>query len=216
MKYIFALICLLGAGAIGFFFTSPQYMCSLEKCGYNGIKTLKQNIESYNNALTSAQSLEDRRAELTNKYNSITADEIKRIEEFLPNNVDNIKLVLELETLAKRYGLLIENPKLETKQDDKTAAPVNGQAIRDSNVAAGLNSALPYGSFTLDFTVRTNYLNMKNLVRDMERNLRLIEPVSIVVSVPDYDSKIINPKKKLNPKGVYDVNIKAVIYYLKN
>lgn len=212
MKTIFSILFLVAAVLITFFLTVPQFTCTKPNCSYNGITTLKANRGSYGSALISAANLESRRADLTERYNSVSPEDRQRLEALLPNNVDNIKLVLELETLARKYGLLIESPKLETQQTLTTTDTQNNN--RAAN-AVGLAAALPYGTFTLDFTVRSTYENAKALVADMERNLRLIEPTAITIKVPGIEQPAVNTKVKY-PEGVYDVTIRAVIYYLKN
>ncbi len=220
MKTILAIIFFAASIGITVFFTIPQYNCNSETCGYDGVKAIRIKKSSYNAALASAQNLESRRDDLTKKYNTVAPEEHQKLEALLPNNVDNIKLVLELETLAKKYGLLIESPKLETKSVETLDLPTNsaGQAIRASGDSS-LPSSLPYGTFTLDFTVRATYANAKLLLSDIEHNLRLIEPVSITLKVPGFDPAAAtnsNPKAKKYPPGTYDVTIKTVIYYLKN
>lgn len=213
MKIIFSLLFLGCAALITVFFTMPQFMCTKENCQYDGIKKLSQNKLSFIEALKTAEDLELRRNDLESKYNNVTNEDRQKLEALLPNNADNIKLVLELETLAKKYGLLIESPKLQNNVDpSKAEAKPNGQDIRGDS---GGNSSLSYGTFSLDFTVRTNYENMKLLISDIEKNLRLIEPVSIEVKVPD-EKTLDKNKAKLYPPGTYDVKLNTVIYFLKN
>ncbi len=220
MKTILSIIFFVAAIVITVFFTVPQYNCAIPACSYDGIKAISANKSSYSAALTSAQNLEARRDDLTKKYNTVSPEDHQKIEALLPNNVDNIKLVLELETLAKKYGLLIESPKLDTKATTGSAdigTTTTGQAIRAAG-DTGLAGSLPYGSFTLDFTVRATYENAKLLLSDIEHNLRLIEPVSVTLKVPGVDtsSPATTTKTKKYPPGTYDVTIKTVIYYLKN
>lgn len=209
MKNIIAILFLVSAALISVFFTSKQFVCEQTSCSYDGIKTIDKQKLSYTAALNNAKNLEARRNELTQKYNSISAEDINKLESLLPNNVDNIKLVLELETLAQKYDLLIENPKLETKSESNTGNGATAPNSRNPNDP----SVLPYGTFKLDFTVRANYQNLKYFITDIEKNLRLIEIVGIELKVPENVDKT---KIKKYPPGTYDVNIKTVIYYLKN
>jgi len=215
MKLVISLIFIIAAGCVTMFFTIPQYKCESNVCGYDGIKASKTKNVEYVGALASAQDLESRRAKLTEKYNSISQEERQRLEELLPNNVDNIKLVLELETIAKKYGLLIENPKLETKIETPKSDTSNGegQALRAS-APSGASAGSSYGTFTLGFTVHANYADMKNLISDIEKNLRLIEITGINIKVPA--EEVPSKNKKVYPPNTYDISIKAIIYYLKN
>ncbi len=210
MKIILSVLFISAATVVTIFFTAPQFMCTKDTCSYDGIKKLKTDQNSYITALSNAEDLELRRADLEAKYNAVSLEDKQKLESLLPNNVDNIKLVLELETLAKKYGLLIESPKLQNEVETikQPSAPA-GQDLR------GTSSAVSYGTFSLDFTVRSSYENAKMLIDSMEKNLRLIEPVSITIKVPDMATLDKN-KVKLYPPGTYDVKLHTVIYYLKN
>ncbi len=215
MKIVFSLLFIACAALISIFFTAPQFMCTKANCQYDGIKKLATDKVSFITALKTAESLESRRGELESKYNNVTNEDRQKLEALLPNNADNIKLVLELETLAKKYGLLIESPKLQNNfEAPKTEAKTSGQDLR-ADAHTEKSGALNYGTFSLDFTVRTNYENMKLLIADIEKNLRLIEPISIEVNVPNQKTLDKN-KVKLYPPGTYDVKLNTVIYYLKN
>lgn len=211
MKPLISIFSILAAALVIIFVAVPQLICTKETCSYAGIRALKTERQALTEALSSAQDLEGRRAQLTDRYNAVNPEDREKLEALLPNNVDNIKLVLELETLAKRYGLLIESPRLETQTSNAAGeSGSSGQAIRGVDSTA----SLPYGTFTLDFTVRSTYENAKALLSDIEKNLRLIEPVSIVLRVPGVEENTKTPQKY--PAGTYDITIKAVIYYLKN
>lgn len=213
MKFVLSLFFIACSVAVSIFFTAPQFMCTKENCQYDGIKKLATDRTSFILALKTADDLESRRSDLESKYNSVTNEDRQKLEALLPNNADNIKLVLELETLAKKYGLLIESPKLENNIETKTTeAKPAGQDLR-ADGHSGTTSK--YGTFSLDFTVRTSYENMKLLVSDIEKNLRLIEPISIEVTVPNQKTLDKN-KVNLYPPGTYDVKLQTNIYYLKN
>lgn len=217
MKIILSILFLTSAILVTIFFTMPQFNCTKEKCSYDGIKTLRTNRESYIAAITSSQNLESKRTELEDKYNSVTDDDRQRLENLLPNNVDNIKLLLELEIIAKRNGIIIESPQVAGVVANTNIAPL-GQNLRGTNTPTTVSvdsTDLPYGTFDLNFKVRANYENIKNLVSDLEKNLRLIEPISISISVPEVNLADKN-MSKLYANGEYDVNIKSLIYYLKN
>lgn len=215
MKIILSILFLTSAVLVTIFFTVPQFNCTKEKCSYDGIKILQTNRESYITAITSAQNLESKRTELENKYNSVTDDDRQRLENLLPNNVDNIKLLLELEIIAKRNGIIIESPQVAGVVANTNVAPL-GQNLRGTNMQPSPDGTnLPYGTFDLNFKVRANYENIKTLVSDLEKNLRLIEPISISITVPEVNLADKN-MAKLYANGEYDVTIKSLIYYLKN
>lgn len=224
MKLFFVGLFIGGSLLISLFFTLPQYNCTADplsegetaKCDFDGIKALRQKKIIHTQALASARDLEKRRNTLDQKFNAISDEDRKSIESLIPNNVDNIKLVLELETIAKRHGIVIESPKLESTATNEQPA-VNLQAEGAENAANRINSST-HKTFTVDFEFSANYQNIRNFISDLERNLRLIEIVSFDISVPSEISSSNNRtstnSKKVYPPGVYLVNIRATIYYL--
>ena len=77
---------LIGIAVAGFFmFTSPFY---------EGISLKKEQIASYNEALDNSKALEAERDKLTQKYNSFDPENLAKLQKLLPDNVDNIRLIL--------------------------------------------------------------------------------------------------------------------------
>lgn len=213
MKILISLIFLTSAVLTSIFFTAKQVKCDQATCNYDGIQVLRNSKKEYIAALESAQDLESRRTELATQYNSLSEQDLQNLESLLPNNVDNIKLVLELESLAKKYDILIENPKIQ----DFTASPSTGVIGQDIRNSSGLGDGLYslYGTSDLSFNISSNYQNIKLFLDDVEKNLRLIEISSIQIKVPEQDKNAsANSIKK--PLDIYEVSIKAMIYYLKN
>lgn len=207
MRIFISIVFLVASGLLTMFFTARQINCAIPTCKFDGITALKAQRVAYIEGLKNAQDLEKRRKELEDKYNSVTEDERSRLEALVPNNVDNIKLILELEAIANRYGILIEDPKLSSDANVPLKNSGAGQALRaNSAVPEGKNNNL-YGTFSIDFTVRTNYAQMKQLLWDIEKNLRLMEPTEITVKVPT--------SKKV-ASDVYDITMKSNIFYLSN
>ena len=185
MKIILSILFISAATVVTIFFTAPQFMCTKDTCSYDGIKKLKTDQNSYITALSNAEDLDLRRTDLETKYNSVSAEDKQKLENLLPNNVDNIKLVLELETLAKKYGLLIESPKLQNEVETiKPGAPA-GQDIR------GTSSAVSYGTFSLDFTVRSSYENAKieieNLTNILAKETSQLKGIVQLIIYDDFE-----------------------------
>jgi Tfp pilus assembly protein PilO len=128
------------------------------------VKTEEQELDR---ALANARRLQERRAELTTQFNSFTDEELEAIDTLVPDNIDNVKLIIELDALASRHGLAIQN--------------IN--VVDDSNQATNEELALvaeqEYGTIELDFTVTGPYERFVSFVEDVERSLRLIDVQSI-------------------------------------
>ena len=105
-------IILIGIAIAGFFmFTKPLY---------KDISDLRTQVASYNEALNNSQSLEAERDKLTQKYNTIDKDNLTKLEKMLPDSVNNIRLILEIEKLSLQYGMALKDIKYDTKSQTTT------------------------------------------------------------------------------------------------
>ncbi len=176
IKYIIS-ASILGISIVGIFmFANPIY---------KEITALKLVSASYNEALDNSKSLESERDKLTMKYNSITPENLVKIQKLLPDNVDNIRLILEIEKLAIPYGMALKGVKYSPVKKDtsSTAAGVVPGIAQNAGVPAPVEE---YGSWDLEFTTKGTYSNFINFTKDLERNLRIVDIFSVqFVASPD-------------------------------
>ncbi|MBP6866348.1 MAG: hypothetical protein KBC12_02285, partial [Candidatus Pacebacteria bacterium] len=99
-KIIFPIIAIIIALTGLFGFVMP---------GYKELSALKTKVSAYDQALNNSRSLEEERDKLTQKFNSISASNLDKIEKLVPDNVDNIRLILEIEKLASPYGMVLKD-----------------------------------------------------------------------------------------------------------
>ena len=81
-------------------------------------------IASYDEALDNSKALEAERDKLTQKYNSFNPEDLSRLQKLLPDNVDNIRLILEIEKIASPYGMALKDVKYNVSDQDTVASPV--------------------------------------------------------------------------------------------
>ncbi len=192
-KYILPTI-LIGVAVIGFFmFTDPLYKkISLEK----------NKIISYNEALNNSKALEAERDILTQKYNSFDKENLSRLKKLLPDSVDNIRLILEIEKVALPYGMVLKDVKYDaTKKENtrqRTTQEKNNSPEKD------------YGVWNLEFSTQGTYSNFINFIKDLENNLRIVDVDSIEFS----SNTNIKLKQYLPEAYKYDFKIRT--YWLKN
>jgi hypothetical protein len=94
-------IILIGLSITGFLvFVSPLY---------KEISLLKEQVSSYNQALDNSKALENERDKLTQKYSTIDPVNLDKLTKLLPDNVDNIRLILEIEKIASPYGMILKD-----------------------------------------------------------------------------------------------------------
>src|SRR3989344_7387808 len=86
------------------------------------ISALRTKADSYNEALDNSKALESERDKLTTKYNSIDPENLQKIKKLLPDNIDNIRLILEIGQLASPYGMILKNVKYNAAKETSTVS----------------------------------------------------------------------------------------------
>lgn len=141
---------------------------------YTNVKALQAQLSDSNDALESVQELESTRASLVDKENAFKQEDLTRLQKLLPDNVDNIRLFLDIQGVASRYGTSIQDISVasqSTSASASTGANAGAQAIGPSSKQ--------YGQMALSFSVNTSYENLNLFLKDLEKSLRIVEIKSI-------------------------------------
>src|SRR3989344_4284418 len=173
---------------------------------YADVKLLKAQTASYNEALDNSKALEAERVKLTKQYNSFAPEDLSKIEKLLPNSVDNIRLILEIEKLASPYGMVLRDVRYDTFKEEDAETPVRQ--------AGGGVESLPteYGAWDLEFSTEGAYSNFLNFIRDLESNLRLVDISSIQFASDTTTGK----GGGASTSEVYKYSFKIKTYWLRN
>src|SRR3989338_4066211 len=191
-------IVLIGA-AIGLFmiFTDPLY---------KQVKTLATERDNYNAALSNSKEILKERDVLVEKYNSFPAAEVAKLDKLLPNNVDNIRLIIELETLGLRNGLILKDAKVESVSDGKIQTlSKEKENVTPSAENPPAPSSSIYNSMDISFSIEGSYQNFLKFVGDLDKSLRIVDVQSVTFSsLSDKDA------------SSYLYNFKIRTYWLKD
>ncbi len=191
-KTLFALVCFALAGLVFFFYTKPAYAT---------VGDLQAQIAQYQEALDKAAQLQALKQKLLTRFNSFAPDDVTRLQTFLPDHVDNIGLILDLDSLASHYGMALENVDVATAQS---------ATAKQSAVGAIGPSAQKYDSLTLHFGTYGTYDNFRVFITDLEQSLRVVDLISLTIaqqSTPGATGPSSNSAYR------YDMTIKT--YWLK-
>lgn len=153
---------------------------------YSEIKALNAEKASYDEALDNSKNLQQERDKLRDKLDAMPGADLDGLAKLLPDNIDNVRLIIDIDEMAKKYGMSIRNFKTDAAEKKETIG-------RD-------NSA--YGTLTLTFSTSASYTIFLAFMRDLERSLRLIDISSISFTAVDG-----------NP--LYDYNVAIKTYWLK-
>jgi len=197
-RFIMPIILIGIATTVFFVFTNPLY---------NDVSVIKTETASYDEALSNSKVLENERDKLTKKYNDMDANDLMKLEKLLPENVDNVRLVLEIEKIALPYGMVLKDVKYNTNDSNNraTAGVVQGGGA----VSTG---GKDYGTLDFEFSTSGNYDNFINFIKDLQNNLRVVDISSISFSSETGGGTF----SKTPFSDVYKYNFKIRTYWLKN
>ncbi len=143
---------------------------------YQEVQSLRAEKAEYDAALNNSKILQSIRGSLSDKYKSIDPNNIAKLSKLLPDNVDNIKLILEIQRIASTYGMTLQNVKFDTEQKPTQTA---NQAGFVTSGAAQSGPKKDFGTFDLEFSTQGSYANFVSFLSDLERSLRIVDVKSI-------------------------------------
>jgi len=185
IKLTFPILFILLAVGLFFVYIDPTYK--------DIQNTLKEEAK-FDQALDKSRELQEVRDKLLSKYNAFSTSDLDRLSKLLPDHVDNVRLVLDIDHIASTYGMRLKNVAISAKEDrhEDVIGP-------DTN---------PYKSVSLSFSIASTYDNLKQFIKDLERSLRIVDVTSIALE---------SLETVTGGSGeLYSYNISLKTYWLKN
>jgi Tfp pilus assembly protein PilO len=169
-RNITALILIVLAIGVYFTYTSGQIAV---------INSIQAENNQYLSAITNAKKLIDLRDSVLKQYNAISDADKSRLDKIVPNNIDNIRLMIDISGIASRHGITASG--ITTSADTNASNSGSTQSASvPANPAASYNSGL--STVTVSFSVTTTYNNFIAFLQDIERSLRILDVTSITLS----------------------------------
>jgi Tfp pilus assembly protein PilO len=151
------------------------------------IQDLQKEDSEYKISLNNTTAIRMKRQALVDKQGKINPDNLVKLEKLLPDNIDNIRLVIDMNQIAKNHNLTLKNLKLDT-------------GIKANPNKLGVDTS-KHGTVGLSFSVSSSYDNFQNFLADLEKSLRLVEITDLSVAG--------------NDTGIYDFSVGIKTYWLK-
>lgn len=193
-RTIVSLLLLILAGAAFFLYTKPSY---------DTIQTLSSQGARYDAALAKAAQLQSLKQTLLSRYNSFDPNQIARLTTMLPDQVDNIRLILDLDNIASKYGMALQNVNISAPASSGGSGPVGAIA----------SDAQPYDSLTITFTTAGTYASFKQFLTDLEESLRIVDLVSLSLTETSAGQQISPQGAPLEPQYTYTITLRT--YWLR-
>jgi Tfp pilus assembly protein PilO len=162
---------------------------------YKDVKALQVKNAEYQDVLDKSTQLLAQRKALQDKYDSFSKEDLDRLQKLLPDTVDNVRLIIDIEGITKRpeFNLSLKNIRLDmstpTKGDAKDAV---------KTITAG---EAKYGTIPMGFSVSADYNTFLSFLEALETSLRIVDVTNIALTPGD--------------KGIYSFDISLKTYWLK-
>lgn len=144
-------------------------------------------ITNDNNALVAANAYTARQSELSSESNAISQTNLTRLSTFLPDSVNNVGIILDLDALASRSGLLLSNADIATNATNNTSTAATGGS--------------PVGSVDLSLSASGTYAALQTFLKGVEMSERLLDVRNLTVNGSD--------------TGVYTYQMTIRLYWLR-
>jgi Tfp pilus assembly protein PilO len=149
---------ILTIAAIGLFvaWTNPTYQ---------GLKATQTKVAAYDDALDKSQELKGLRDKLQSARNAFSPEDEQKLVRLIPDNVDNIRLIIDINNIAARRGLSLSSVVL---------GEVSNASTEQNALSIG-PSGDPLGSVSLGFSVVASYEDFLVFLQDIEHSLRILD-----------------------------------------
>jgi Tfp pilus assembly protein PilO len=189
-------IILLGLAVGNFFiFTDPLINAPLEIDSptpgkFNGgIKALAAKKTELDTALNNAHDLAKRIDELSAEYNQLPPAQLENLDKLLPDTIDNVQLIIDINNIATNHGMVVKNVKIKA-DDEKTKAAAISRA-----------GSMEKGTVALSFSVTGSYDTFLRFLDDLARSLRIVDISTVNLGA--------------DQTGNYTYNVEVKTYWLK-
>jgi len=166
MNKLTPIVLIIISVGIFFLFIDPQI---------DEIKTLDETIAQNDDIIKLGNQLRDDKEELLGRYTNISQEDKDSLRKILPDTVDNVRLILDINNIADKFGITISNIGIEGDTNSKDANSTKN--IIDAN-----STSVDYGTIKLSFSCSSNYDNLKSFLMELEDSLRLIDIINFDVT----------------------------------
>jgi Tfp pilus assembly protein PilO len=178
MKILISLFLVVAAVCGFFWYVEPAWAA---------IGSTKATITQYQTAVSQAQEAVTTKNTLVSEYNSFTQAQLAQLNQFLPQNVDPVTFILEINAIAAQYG-----GGLKSVSVGSPGSPTDSQ---------GNSTDQSYSTLPLSITTAMTYPNFLLFLKDLEQSLPPTDITSLSFSPPSTGS-------------IYSFNIGLQTYYL--
>jgi Tfp pilus assembly protein PilO len=197
MKSLTSIILIIVAIGVFFFFIDPKF---------KEVKELQSEVKENEETLKIAKELREKRESLKRKFNEISEADKDELEKLLPDTVDNVRLIIDINNVAEEYGIIIRDLQLSSSDEAEGNDP---QVIESEFEGIIEESSLAYADATrvgvigFSFSVTSEYDVFLDFLKDLEEALRIV------------DIRQINVVRSGEEGSFFDYEVALETYWLK-
>lgn len=165
------------------------------KPAYDEIALLKEQKVVIAGATDTARNLQSSWGDLVNRYNAVSDEEKARLAQMTPDFVDNVKLMIEIEELGKKYDLSLKDIDIDKEQQNQTGVV---QDVTNGERSIGIK-----------FKVAGKYQDFLGFLAELEYSLRVVDVTGL--SFRPERASISDGKK---PADYYTYDVEVATYWL--
>ncbi|MES2087841.1 MAG: hypothetical protein V4467_02500 [Patescibacteria group bacterium] len=225
MSILVPIILIVSSIGIFFGYINPAYtaVTGSSDLTEKSVKELQSVEQDYVDALNKTAQIETVREGLLTKFNTLSLENREKIFKLLPDHIDSVRLIIDTNNIASRYGMSLSDIKLFANSivDKNNPAGATGSAQNpNANTAnapqqIGPDSSL-YDSVKLGFSMSGPYENFLLFLSDVQKSLRIVDITSIAfensdTSAPPAGSKVV----QTSGPEIYKYSINLRTYFLK-
>lgn len=166
-KLFITLVLILGGTIVGVFYLRPQWQ---------EFKTLGEEAENLRDLSAELDELIQNRDSLIQTLNSVSGEDLKRVDLALPQGARSAEFLTMLEILAKKNNILLRQVDLIEEPPSATGGqPRPGGAVNLPRTGA-------YRELPITLSVTGSYESFKSFLRDLESSLRIIDVLGVSFS----------------------------------
>lgn len=170
---------------------------------YDTVQENRAAVARFDEALAKTREIQQLKSDLLSRYNLFAGANLDRLKKMLPDHVDNVRLVLDMDGIASKYGIRIQNVAVQEPgrgtEDGQSGTVLNG----------GNTQNRPYQSLTLQFEVVSTYDEFVLLLRDLESSLRIVDLVNLSIRPRSADRINIGASTITEPIYTFGVSLRT-------
>ncbi len=142
--------------------------------------------------LNRVREIKEKRDAVLSDYNSISEEDIKKLEKILPENINSVVILNDLNSVASQFGLVIK----EYKADE---------VINNNNSVSDGGPGDPYKKTKIIINVEGSYGQFLNFLTALESSLSIMDVVFLNIKGSEGNVSIASPLQYTLEANVYSL-----------